>query len=181
MVPGVTAYAVRSFDGDALRFCIPVIVRRPLVDEIPLDVPGAAGAVALIIERIKQQVASVPGLGPLAGKGTRFPQHYASTTEPYTIVRSPAALASDLWHAGDRNFADMAGIHLLLCRAVPCPPVFSVEDVSRITEKAATLCDAVAACVFSLPVRVLKAAWITALDQQLLRAAPGTRTCFFYR
>jgi hypothetical protein len=59
-MPGVTAYAVRSFDGDAIRFAVPVIVRRPLPAEIPRDVRGAAGAVALIIERIKQQAATVP-------------------------------------------------------------------------------------------------------------------------
>jgi hypothetical protein len=169
VVPGVTAYAVRSFDGDALSFCIPVIVRRPLCSEIPLGVRGSPGAVALIIERIKQQVASVPALGPLAGQGTRFPQHYASTVEPYTLVASPAALASDLWHAGDRNFADPEGVHLLLCGAVPLPPACTDTDVRRITETSARLCDAVAACVLSLPVRVLEAAWITALDQQLVR------------
>ncbi|MDD4136909.1 MAG: ABC-ATPase domain-containing protein [Methanoregula sp.] len=169
VVPGVTAYAVRSFDEDALRVSLPVIIRRPLLSEIPLDVRGAPGAVALIIERIKQQAAPVPALGPLAGLGTQFPQHYASTTEPYTLVRSPAALASDLWHADSRNFADETGIHLLLCGAVPCPDRFSSVGVSRITETIAALCDAVAAVVFTLPVRVLEAAWINALDQQLLR------------
>lgn len=169
VVPGVTAYAVRSFDGDALRFSVPVIVRRPLLPEIPLDVRGAAGAVALIIERIKQQVPGVPALGPLAGQGTRFPQHYVSTTEPYTLVRSPSALASDLWHADTRNFADGAGVHLLLCGAVPCPDRFSAGDVSRVEETVAALGDAVAKGVFSLPVRVLEAAWINTLDQQLLR------------
>lgn len=121
-IPGVTAYAVRSFDGDALCFSLPLIICRPLLSEILLDARGAAGAVAYIIERIKQKAASEPGLGPLFGRGTRFPHHYASTTEPYTLVSSPASLASDLWHAGNRNFADMAGVHLLLCGAVPCPP-----------------------------------------------------------
>ncbi len=168
-IPGVTAYAVRSFDGDALRFCLPLIVRRPLLSEIPLDVRGAAGAVALVIERIKQKAASEPGLGPLTGRGTKFPHHYASMTEPYSIVSSPAALASDLWHAGNRNFADPGGIHILVSGAVPSPPVFFSHDVTSVMETAARLCDAVTACVFSLPARVLEAAWITALDQQLLR------------
>ena len=168
-VPGVTAYAVRSFDGDAVRFSVPVIVHRPLPAEIPRDVRGAAGAVALIIERVKQQAPSVPALGPLAGQGTRFPQHYASTTEPYTLVTSPSALASDLWHADDRNFADAAGVHLLLCGAVPCPDPPGAVDVARVTEAAAALGDAVSRCVFSLPLRALEAAWVNALDQQLLR------------
>jgi predicted ABC-class ATPase len=168
-IRGVTAYAVRSFDGDALLISIPLIVRRPLLSEIPRDVRGAAGAVALGIEHIKQRAAYDPGLGPLVGRGTRFPHQYASLSEPYTLVASPAALASDLWHAGTRNFADRAGIHLLVSGAVPCPPVFSPSDISRVTETATCLCDAVTACVFSLPVRRLEAAWISTLDQQVLR------------
>ncbi|HJX55321.1 MAG TPA: P-loop domain-containing protein [Methanoregula sp.] len=168
-IKGVTAYAVRSFDGDALLFSIPLIVRRPLRSEIPLDIRGAAGAVALCIEHIKQRATYDEGLGPLVGRGTRFPHQYASFTEPYTLVASPAALASDLWHAGDRNFADGAGIHFLVSGAVPCPPVFSPHDISRVTETAARLCDTVTAYVFSLPVRRLEAAWITTLDQQALR------------
>jgi predicted ABC-class ATPase len=169
-IRGVTAFAVRSFDGDALLFSLPLIVRRPLLSEIPLDdVRGAAGAVALCIEQIKQRASRDEGLGPLVGRGTRFPHQYASLCEPYTLVASPAALASDLWHAGDRNYADNDGIHLLLSGAVPCPPVFTPDDITRVTDTAARLCDAVAARVFSLPVRVLEAAWITTLDQQVLR------------
>ena len=168
-IKGITAYVVRSFYGDALLFSIPQLVRRPLLSEIPLDVRGAAGAVAISIERIKQKAPADPALGPLIGRGTRFPHQYASMTEPYTIVASPAALASDLWHADNRNFADTAGIHLLVSGAVPCPPVFSPRDVSTVTETAARLCDTVTACVFSLPVRLLEAAWISTLDQQVLR------------
>lgn len=169
VISGVTAYAVRSFDGDAIRFSLPVIICRPLISEIPLDIKGAAGAVSHIIEYIKEQVASDPSLGPLAGRGTRFPGHYASTVEPYTIVASPAALASDLWHPDNRNFLDAGGVHLLLSGAVPIPPAFNNEDLSRITETIARLCDSVASCVFSRPVRVLESAWINTLDQQLLR------------
>ena len=168
-IRGITAYTVRSFDGDALLFSIPLLVLRPLLSEIPPDVRGAAGAVAISIERIKQKAPAYAALGPLIGRGTRFPRQYASITEPYTIVASPAALASDLWHADNRNFADRAGIHLLVSGAVPCPPVFSRQEVSTITETAAHLCDAVTAIIFSLPVRVLEAAWISALDQQVLR------------
>jgi len=168
-VRGVTAYVVRSFDGNALLLSIPLLIRRPLLSEIPLDLRGGAGAVALIIEHIKQRAASDTGLGPLVGQGTRFPHQYASVIEPYTLVISPAALASDLWHAGNRNFTDTAGIHLLIHGAVPCPPVFSTYDVSSVIETAARLCDAVTACVFSFSVRPLEAAWISTLDQQVLR------------
>jgi len=169
VVRDVTAYMVRSFDRNALIFSLPLLVRRPLLSEIPLDVRGAAGAVALVIEHIKQRAGSDAGLGPLVGRSTRFPHQFASITEPYTIVTSPAALASDLWHAGNRNFADAKGIHLLLNGAVPCPPVFSPQEISMVTETAARLCDATTAVIFSVPVRMLEAAWIATLDQQVLR------------
>ncbi|MDD1702759.1 MAG: hypothetical protein LUQ31_07270 [Methanoregula sp.] len=169
MVPGVTAYAVRSFDSDALQFSIPVLVTRPLVSEIPLDPRGAAGAVALLIERIKQKAAGEPALGPLAGKDTRFPGHYAAALEPYTLVRSPDALASDLWHADTRNFADAEGIHLVLCGAVPYPAPGPAGDLHMLTDTTSALLDAVKKIVIAQPARVLETAWISALDQQLLR------------
>jgi predicted ABC-class ATPase len=134
-----------------------------------LDCQGAAGAVALIIERVKQKAESAEGLGPLVGRGTLFPHQFASFTEPYTIISSPAAMASNLWHTGDRNYADATGIHLLLNGAVPCPPDFSHHAVAAVTETVARLCDAVTAIVFSVPVPELEMAWITTLDQQLLR------------
>jgi hypothetical protein len=113
VVRDVTAYMVRSFDGNVLVFSIPLLIHRPLLSEIPLHVQGAAGSVALIIKYIKQRAGTDTGLGPLVGRGTRFPHQFAPVTEPYTIVTSPAALASDLWHAGNRNFADTRGIHVL--------------------------------------------------------------------
>jgi len=79
-IEGVTAYMVRSFDGTALIFALPVLFRRPLLSEIPLGVQGAAGAVALIIEQVKRKAGSDAGLGPLVGKGTRFPHQFAAFT-----------------------------------------------------------------------------------------------------
>ena len=168
-VPGVTAYAVRSFDGDALRFSLPLLVRRTLNEEIPLDPRGSAGAVALMIERIKQKAATEPALGPLCGRGTRFPQHYASTVEPYTLTGSPAALAADLWHADNRNCTDAKGIHLLLCGAVPHPVDGTPAALAPVKESVAALCDAVAGIACTLPARLLEPAWVTSLDQQVLR------------
>lgn len=167
---GVTAYVVRSFDGTALLFSLPPrIVRRSLPREIPLDMQGAAGAAALIIEQVKQKVQSDPGLWPLAGRGTRFPQQVASFTEPYTLVASPASLASDLWHADNRNRADNAGIHLLLHGSIPCPKEFSRSEITIFSETITRLCEAVAAIACSIPTRELESAWIGMLDQQLLR------------
>lgn len=169
VIPGVTAYAVRSADGDALQFSIPVLVRRPLFSEIPLDPRGSAGAVALMIERIKQKAGHDPALGPLAAKGTRYPGKYAATVEPYTLVSSPDALASDLWHADARNSADAGGIHLVLRGVVPFPATASPEAGARVTESAAALLDAVARIVCAFPLRALEDAWIATLDQELVR------------
>lgn len=168
-IPDVTAYAVRALEGDALRFSLPIVVPRPVLSEIPLDPRGSRGAVSIIIERIKRQAPHDPALGPLTGRGTQFPQRCAAITEPYTLAGSPRELASDLWHAGSRNFADAGGVHLLLCGAIPLPSPVSAADSVRITETIASLCDAVAAIVFSLPGRQLESAWIRVLDQQLLR------------
>ncbi|HON82251.1 MAG TPA: ABC-ATPase domain-containing protein [Methanoregulaceae archaeon] len=174
-IEGVTAYMVRSFDGTALIFALPVLFRRPLLSEIPLGVQGAAGAVALIIEQVKRKAGSDAGLEPLVGKGTRFPHQFAAFTEPYTIVASPAALASGLWHAGLRNFADPAGIHLLLGGAVPCPPDFTPGEISTVAETLSCFFEAVSAEVFSVPSPDLEAAFLATLDQQLLRESLPSR------
>lgn len=170
-VRNLSSYVVRSFDHHALLFAVPLLVSRPILTEIPLDCRGEAGAVALIIEEIKRKAEPDVRLGPLVGRGTRYPHQFASFTEPYTVVASPAALASDLWHAGGRNFADAAGIHLLINGALPCPETFSRHEIASITEAVARLCDAVANIVYSLPAPELEAAWIAALDQHLLREA----------
>jgi len=171
VIKGVTAYMVHSFDSTALLFAVPLIIHRSLLEEIPLDGRGAAGAVAMIIEQVKQEAPSDPGLGPLIGRGTRFPHHVAYVTEPFTVVSSPAALASDLWHADRRNYADRDGIHLLLHGAVPCPQEFSHDEVESVRETLARLCEEVTAIVCSVPARELETAWIGTLDQQLLREA----------
>ncbi len=168
-VRNVTAYVVRSFDGSALVFSLPLLLFRPLLSEIPLDPKGSAGAVALVIERVKQAAASDEALGPLVGRGTRFPHQFASLTEPFTLVSSPAELAAHLWHAGGRNYADSAGVHLLVGGAVPCPDAFTRRDLSTIAERVARFCDAVARVIFSVPARELESAWTATLDQELLR------------
>ncbi|MCQ8893620.1 MAG: hypothetical protein NQU46_03165 [Methanolinea sp.] len=165
----VTAYVVRSFDGSALVFSFPLLVVRPLRAEINLDPRGSAGAVACIIERIKEKAASEVALGPLVGRGCRFPHQFAALTEPYTVVSSPAALASHLWHAGGRNNADDRGVHLLIGGAVPCPAAFSHHEVPEVVETVARFCEAVADVTFSVPARELEASWMAVLDQQLLR------------
>lgn len=169
VVRNVTAYCVRSFDNNALIFAIPVLVSRPFLSEISLGPRGASGAVASIIEHIKKKARTEAGLGPLTGRNTHSPGLFAAFTEPFTIVTSPSALASDIWHAGDRNFADPAGVHLLLNGAVPCPATFSQQEVASVTEAVAHMCDTVAGIVFAVPVPELVRAWTSALDQRMLR------------
>jgi hypothetical protein len=169
IVPGVTLYAVRSFDGDAIRFCVPLLVRRNLVSEIALDPRGSAGAVACLIERVKQKAPGDPALGPLVARGTRFPGRYAAAVEPYTLVNSPDALASDLWHADARNFADASGIHLLLCGTIPYVSPVTQESLASVSEISSAYLEAVAKIAWSLPTRVLEEVWIQTLDQELLR------------
>ncbi len=168
-VRNVTAFVIRSFDGDALLFTIPLRIHRPILPDCSFSRQGAPGAVACIIEQIKQKAGFDLRLGPLVGKGTRFPHRFGSFTEPYTLVASPAALASDIWHAGDRNYADESGVHLLLNGAVPYPPDFSRQTMASFTETVAGLCDAITSIVSSIPVTELKVACIATLDQQLLR------------
>jgi predicted ABC-class ATPase len=165
----VTAFVVRSFDGGALVFSLPLHVLRPLFTEVPLDPRGSAGAVTCIIERIKEKAATEEALGPLVGRGTRFPPQFDSWTEPFTVVSSPASLAAHLWHAGGRNHADGKGIHFVVNGAVPCPKTFSHSELAEFIETVTRFCDAIAGVAFSVPVRELESAWLTALDQHLLR------------
>lgn len=171
VIPGVTAYAVRSFDGDTIQFSVPVIIRRPLLSEIALDPRGSSGAVAAIIERIKLKAHDDPGLGPLAARGTRFPARFCAMHEPYTLTGSPDALASDLWHANTRNIADASGIHLILPGAVPGEAKTAGDSSlpQSFPETLSRYLDSVARIARSVPVRTLEDAWLLSLDQQMLR------------
>ena len=49
ILPGITAFIVRSFDGAALQFSFPLIIRRNLLEETGLDPAGSDGAVSALI------------------------------------------------------------------------------------------------------------------------------------
>jgi len=168
-IPNVTSYCVRSFDGDALLFSLPLLIRRPLLSEITLDPAGADGAVSYLIEQVKRRASGEQALGPLIGRGTGFPHHYDTITEPYTLVHSDDSLATHLWHADDRNFCDISGIHLLVRGALKNPVEISETEMARVRESVTRLCEAIEKIVFALPVRVLDTAWRNSLDQKLLR------------
>jgi predicted ABC-class ATPase len=166
ILPGITAFLVRSFDKEALQFSFPLIVQRDLPAEIALDPAGADGAAAALIERVKEQAENEPALGPLYGKGIPGSQRYRDTIEPYTVIHSDDALASHLWKADAKNCCDREGVHVLLRGAIPCPD----SDRQRtVADALGGLADAVGKIVEKTPVRVVEAAWLASLDQKLLR------------
>lgn len=167
----VTAYTVRSPDGGDLVFSLPVVIRRHILSEFPLDPRGSAGAVALVIERAKERARTDRALGPLVGRGTRCPDRFAAWSEPYTLAASPAALASHIWHADGHNRAGQGGIHLLVAGAVPCPDGPPHRAAGEFAATVEEYIAAIADVVFSVPDREIEEAWLLTLDQELLREA----------
>lgn len=169
ILPGTTAFCVRSFDGKALQFSFPLLIRRDLHAEIGLDPAGSDGAVCTLIEQIKKQAPALPELGPLYGKSTSGSLRYHDTIEPYTIIHSDAAIGSNLWKADDRNSCDPEGIHLVIRGALPFPPVRSGSGDPGIYQLLAGLAGAAAILVQKAPAPPLVSAWLASLDQKLLR------------
>jgi hypothetical protein len=169
ILPGVTAYIVRSFDGAALQFSFPLIVRRDLPAETGLDPAGSDGAVSALIERIKEQAPKIPALGPLHGNGIAGSLRYHDTIEPYTIVHSDNAIGSNLWKADSRNFCDRAGVHLVIRGALPWPAGPADPDCLRISGQLADFAEAVGALVQKTPLFPLRTPWLASLDQKLIR------------
>ncbi|MDD5144235.1 P-loop domain-containing protein, partial [Methanoregula sp.] len=160
----ITAFLVRSFDGAALQFSVPVVVQRDLLSETALDPAGADGAAAILIERVKGQAEDMPALGPLYGKGIPGSQRYRDTIEPYTVIHSEEALASHLWKADTGNFCDRSGVHLLLRGAIPCP-----GGERKVADALGGLADAIGMIVEKTPLAPIEASWLASLDQKLLR------------
>jgi|GEM_PF-364164 len=170
----VTAYLVPADDRSAIQFSVPVVVGRRILEEFPLDPAGADGAVAALIEHLKQRVPQVPDMGPLAGAGTRFPGRYRDGVEPYTVIRSPSAMAEPLWKADHRNFAGPEGLYLTLRGALPYPSPPHQEGIRQVTEWLEALLAATAREVFHASPAPLEEEWRNSLDQKVLRdALPG--------
>lgn len=169
VLPGITAFLVRSFDGSALQFSFPLLVRRDLLSGTGLDPAGSDGAVNVLIERIKAEAYAVPELGPLYGNRIPGSLRYHDTIEPDMVIHSDDAIGSHLWEADDRNYCDPAGVHLIVCGALPCPSNPVMSDNHRIVLQLAGLAEAVAGLVQKIPLHPLRAAWLSSLDQKLLR------------
>lgn len=169
ILAGTTTFLVRSFDHASLQFSFPLLIRRDLPSETGLDSAGSDGAAGALIEHIKERARTIPGLGPLYGKGTQGSLRYQDTIEPYTVIHSDDAIGSHLWKADGRNFCDRTGIHLIIRGAVPSPPSPSVSDGHRVSRQLEDLADAVGTLVRKVPVAPLVSAWVASLDQKLIR------------
>lgn len=169
VLPGITAFLVRSFDGAALQFSFPLLVRRDLLSETGLDPAGSDGAVAALIEMIKERSQEIPELGPLYGKGTQGSLRYHDTIEPCTLIHSDDAIGHHLWKADSRNFCDREGIHFVVHGAVPCPPGTPESGSHRIFHQLADLAGTIGGLVHRVVLSPLVTAWLASLDQKLLR------------
>lgn len=172
---GTTAFMVRSFDGSALQFSFPLLIRRDLIAETGLAPAGSDGAVCTLIEHIKDHASGTPELGPLYGKGIPGSLRYHDTIEPYTIIHSDDAIGSGLWKADSRNFCDQNGVHLVVRGALPFPPGPPGRSERRIISRLSDLAEAVGTLIMDAPVRPLAAAWLASLDQKLLRKGLADR------
>ncbi|OPX62512.1 MULTISPECIES: P-loop domain-containing protein [unclassified Methanoregula] len=165
---GTTTFIVRSFDREALQFSFPLLVRRNLLHETGLDPAGSDGAVAALIERVKEQAQRTPEFGPLYGSGVAGSLRYRDTIEPYTVIHSDEAIGTALWKADARNFCDRSGVHLIIRGALPCPQGSSGSD-TEVERLLADLAQGVSDSIQNAPLLPLRAAWIASLDQKMLR------------
>ncbi len=159
----VTAYMVRSLDETALRFSLPVLLDgfRPGA--------GADGAVGVLIEAIKTRVHREPGLGPIAGIGTRHPAHCLPNIEPVTVTETAGAVGTNLWRPDHLNHQDNTGLHLVIRGAVPYPGPPSPDAVRKIAGILQAFLEAIDHTVGRVPENRLAAARALSIDQKDLR------------
>jgi len=163
-------YLVRSLDGTALRFSIPVLLTVP----VPEPGPGGDGMAGVVIEAIKTAVHGERDLGPIAGAGTAHPRHCLPNIEPVTLTASRSAIGTDLWRPDHGNRVDGDGVHLVVRGALPYPGAPTPACIRNIEERFLALLDALDRVVRRVPDRDLTAARDLSIDQKALRRAlPG--------
>ncbi|MBP2146420.1 putative ABC-class ATPase [Methanofollis sp. W23] len=165
---GTNTFVIRSPDGGALQFSMPLLIPAPLPAEI--DRHGADGATWAIIEAVKRRVPDEPHLRPLGGLDTPRPRRYAAWTEPVTILHSESAMGSGLWKADHENVLAEDGFHCTVKGAVPYPGGPEPRTVRHLGEEVAALADGVLATARQVPGSTLKDAALWSLDQKALRA-----------
>ena len=163
-------YLVRSLDGTALRFSIPVLLTAP----VPESGAGGDGMAGAIIDAVKATVPHERDLGPIAGVGTEHPGHCLQNIEPVTLVASRSAIGTDLWRPDHGNRIDGEGIHLVVRGALQYPGTPTPVRIQKIEERFRALLDALDRIVRRIPERDLVAARDLSIDQKdLRRALPG--------
>ncbi|NLA39673.1 MAG: hypothetical protein GX882_09950 [Methanomicrobiales archaeon] len=163
-------YLIRSLDGTALRFSIPVLLTAP-VPEIGAGGDGMAG---VILDAVKAAVPGDRDLGPIAGAGTEHPRHCLQNIEPVTLIASRSAIGTDLWRPDHENRIGSDGIHLVVRGALPYPGAPTPARARGVGESFQALLDALDRVVRRVPDGDLVAARDLSIDQKgLRRALPG--------
>ncbi|NLA31333.1 MAG: hypothetical protein GX880_05870, partial [Methanomicrobiales archaeon] len=124
-------YLVRSLDGTALRFSIPVLLTAP----VPEPGAGGDGMAGAIIDAVKAAIPGERDLGPIAGVGTEHPGHCLQNIEPVTLVASRSAIGTDLWRPDHGNRIDGEGIHLVVRGALQYPGTPTPVRIQKIEER----------------------------------------------
>jgi len=167
--PNVNAYLVRSIDGTALQFSIPVLITAPPVPPPGLPPEGTDGAVLVHIEHIKSRARDLPGLRAIGGLDTQISAHHAAAIEPVTFIHSPGMMGHSLWKADSNNFLADDGLHLVVRGAIPYPGQPDGAARRVVTRHFTDLFGDLAETVQKAPVSRMAEAQVVSADQKFLR------------
>jgi predicted ABC-class ATPase len=174
LIPAANAYFVRSIDGMALQFSVPVLIPDAPVPPADLPPEGSDGAVLVLIEHIKDRVRHHPGLRAIGGLDTPLSGHHAASIEPVTFVHSPGAIGQMLWKADEGNGFAGDGLHLVVRGALPYPGPPDAPAIRGVAERVSSLLDGLDEAVRHAPLSRMEEAQLASADQKLLRARlPG--------
>ncbi|QSZ68422.1 hypothetical protein RJ40_09315 [Methanofollis aquaemaris] len=164
---GTNTFVIRSPDGGALQFSVPLLIPFPLPPEI--DAGGADGAAWAVIEAVKNGAPDDPRLHPLGGLDTPRPQRYAGWTEPVTLVHSESAMGSGLWKSDLENVLAEDGFHCTVRGALAYPGPPDRQTIRSLGERVADLADGIRTVTERVPRSALMDAVLLSLDQKGLR------------
>jgi predicted ABC-class ATPase len=165
----VNAYLVRSIDGTALQFSIPILIPDPSSPPPDLPAEGIDGAALVHIEHIKSRVRDLSGLRPIAGLDTQLSAHYAAVIEPVTFIHSPGMMGHSLWKADSNNFFSSEGLHLVVRGAIPYPGPPDSAARRIVAGHFSDLVGDLADVIQKAPVSRMAEAQLISADQKLLR------------
>ena len=167
--PNVNAYLVRSIDGTALQFSIPVLIPDPPSPHHDLPPEGIDGAVLVHIEHIKSRVHDLSGLRAIGGLDTQLSAHYAAAIEPVTFIHSPGMMGHSLWKADSSNEFSNEGLHLVVRGAIPYPGPPDGASRHIVADRFSELLGDLAGVVQKAPLSRMAEAQLISADQKLLR------------